>query len=101
LTTAAIPAYFTALGRPRRAAAGGVDYRALSRSNGRATIFHNDGDNQAVARILEVALEHVKGMHLVCWCLKPNHWHLVLWPREDGERSRPGRPLRRNRVCFR
>ncbi len=24
---------------------------------------------------------------LLAYCLMPNHWHLVLWPREDGELS--------------
>ena len=27
------------------------------------------------------------GMRMLAWCLMPNHWHLVLWPREDGELS--------------
>jgi putative transposase len=27
------------------------------------------------------------GMRLLGWCVVPNHWHLVPWPREDGELS--------------
>ena len=27
-------------------------------------------------------------MRVLSWCLMPNHWHLVLWPREDGQLSR-------------
>lgn len=77
----------TGMGRPLRADSGGLVYHALNRGNGRATIFHNDGDYQAFERILEEALEHVKGMRLVSYCVLPNHWHLVLWPREDGELS--------------
>src|SRR5213079_76042 len=26
-------------------------------------------------------------MRLIGYCLMPNHWHLVLWPRKDGELS--------------
>ena len=26
-------------------------------------------------------------MRVACYCLMPNHWHLVLWPREDGQLS--------------
>jgi putative transposase len=26
-------------------------------------------------------------MRLLSYCLMPNHWHLVLWPRADGELS--------------
>ena len=28
------------------------------------------------------------GMRLLAWCLMPNHWHLVLWPRADGDLGR-------------
>ena len=27
-------------------------------------------------------------MRLLAWCLMPNHWHLVLWPRADGDLGR-------------
>ncbi len=27
-------------------------------------------------------------LRILGYCLMPNHWHLVLWPREDGELSR-------------
>ena len=26
-------------------------------------------------------------MRLLAWCVMPNHWHLVLWPRRDGDLS--------------
>jgi putative transposase len=26
-------------------------------------------------------------MRVLGWCVMPNHWHFVLWPREDGELS--------------
>jgi len=27
-------------------------------------------------------------MRLLAWCIMGNHWHFVVWPREDGELSR-------------
>ncbi len=27
-------------------------------------------------------------MRVVCYCLMPNHWHLVLWPTRDSQLSR-------------
>lgn len=27
-------------------------------------------------------------MRILAWCLMPNHWHLLLWPLEDGDLSR-------------
>ncbi len=29
----------------------------------------------------------VPGLRLLAYCLMPNHWHLVCWPRQDGELS--------------
>ena len=27
-------------------------------------------------------------MRVFSWCVMPNHWHLLFWPREDGDLSR-------------
>ena len=75
------------MGRPRRAAEGGVVYHALNRANARLPIFENKGDYEAFERVLEEAVERYD-TRLLAYCLMPNHWHLVLWPREDGELSR-------------
>jgi putative transposase len=75
------------MGRPNRLALGGYVYHVLNRANGRMPIFQKDGDYAAFDRILGQALEHVPGMRLLAYCLMPNHWHLVLWPRQDGELS--------------
>jgi putative transposase len=29
----------------------------------------------------------VKGVRVLGWCIMNNHWHLLLWPRRDGELS--------------
>jgi putative transposase len=72
--------------RPRRMALGGLVYHVLNRANARRRIFEAPGDYAAFERILsDVQLR--TGMRMLAWCLMPNHWHLVLWPREDGELS--------------
>jgi REP element-mobilizing transposase RayT len=75
------------MGRPKRAADGGLVYHVLNRANARMTIFENDADYAAFEQVLEEAVERT-GTRLLAYCLMPNHWHLVLWPREDGELSR-------------
>jgi len=75
------------MGRPLRSSLGGFVYHVLNRGNGRATIFHKDGDYEAFERVLAQSLRHVPGMRLVAYCLIPHHWHLVLWQRSDGELS--------------
>ena len=73
------------MGGPTRVDWGGYVYHVLHRSNGRAPIFRKKGDYEAFLRIASQSLEHVPGMRLLSDCLMPNHWHLVLGPRADGE----------------
>ena len=75
------------MGRPHRAADGGYVYHALNRANARMTIFEKDADYEAFEAILLEAVERT-GTRLLAYCLLPNHWHLVIWPRKDGELSR-------------
>ena len=74
---------------PRRArrSVGGVVYHVLNRSNGRRRIFLADGDYAAFSRALAEACRLVPGVRLLAWCVMPNHWHLVLWPKADGQLS--------------
>ena len=59
----------------------------LNRGNGRSRLFHKPADYDAFLRIL---LETKKAVpvRVLGLCLMPNHWHLLLWPRHDGELSR-------------
>jgi putative transposase len=61
-------------------------YHALNRANARAEIFAKPGDYQAFEKVLSEAVAQAK-MRLLAYCLMPNHWHLVVWPREDGDLS--------------
>jgi putative transposase len=59
-------------------------YHVLNRANARAQIFDTDKDYKLFESILEEAVEKFK-MRLLAYCLMPNHWHLVLYPRNDGD----------------
>src|SRR5271157_3338192 len=76
-----------AMGRPRRADDGGLIYHVLNRANARMTIFEKDGDYEAFERVLEEAVDRTR-TRLLAYCVMPNHWHLIVWPRQDGELSR-------------
>jgi putative transposase len=75
------------MGRPLRAADGGYVYHVLNRANARLTIFEDEADYEAWERVLLAAVERTR-TRLLAYCVMPNHWHLVVWPREDGELSR-------------
>ena len=75
------------MGRPNRAADGGLIYHVLNRANAGMTIFAKDEDYEAFECVLEQAVERTK-MRLLAYCVLPSHWHLVVWPDEDGQLSR-------------
>lgn len=71
------------MGRPLRAVDGGWVYHVLNRSNARLPIFEKTADYDAFERILIEGVDHYRP-RLLAYCLMPNHWHLVVWPEEDG-----------------
>jgi putative transposase len=75
------------MGRPLRASDANYVYHALNRANGRLPLFEKDADYEAFLRVLAEACERVP-VRLLSYCVMPNHWHLVLWPRRDGDLSR-------------
>jgi len=72
--------------RRSRVATGGYVYHALNRAVGRSTIFERVADYAAFEKVLRESNDQFP-MRLLAFCLMPNHWHLVLWPREDGDLS--------------
>jgi putative transposase len=50
----------------------------------RLTIFEKDADYEAFERVLAEARERIP-LRILAYTLMPNHWHLVVWPREDSE----------------
>ncbi|MHC4928011.1 MAG: transposase [Planctomycetota bacterium] len=49
-------------------------------------IFKTDADFAAFEQILAEAAERFD-MRICGYCIMSNHWHLVLWPRRDGDLS--------------
>lgn len=74
------------MARPKRIAKGNVVYHVLNRANGRLRIFKKPRDFEAFEEILAEAVERFD-MRLCGYCIMGNHWHLVLWPQEDGDLS--------------
>ena len=72
--------------RLKRIAKGDVVYHVLNRANGRLRIFKKRRDFEAFEEILGEGAERV-GMRVCGYCIMSNHWHLVLWPRKDGDLS--------------
>jgi len=75
------------MARPHRNTPGGYCYHVLSRGNARQQVFHKTGDYEAFIRLLDAAHEVVE-MRVLGYCLMPNHFHLVVWPRGEGDLSR-------------
>jgi len=48
------------------------------------TLFEDAADYEAFERTLEQARERV-AMRTLAYCVMPNHWHLVVRPRRDGD----------------
>src|ERR1700682_5536567 len=70
--------------RSARNAPGGYVYHALNRAVARLPLFDKPADYDAFECVLlEAPKEHPT--RLLGYCLMPNHWHFVLWPRRDGE----------------
>ena len=52
----------------------------------RPAILDSDADYASFERFLRQAVARFD-MRLLAYCLMPNHFHLLLWPREDGDVS--------------
>jgi len=72
--------------RKARQAPGGLVYHVLNRAVARLPLFQKAGDFEAFERVMVAAMEE-HPTRLLAYCLMPNHWHMVLWPRRDGELS--------------
>jgi putative transposase len=72
--------------RSARIAPGGMVFHALNRRVERRTLFHYEADYFVYEDVLRETLA-LSEMRLCAYCLMPTHWHMVLWPRCDGEMS--------------
>jgi len=59
-------------------------YHVINRANARLPIFFGEKDYALFETVLEEAEEKFS-MRILAYCLMPNHFHLILYPRDDGD----------------
>src|SRR5271166_2370041 len=74
------------MARRTRCSDAGYVYHVLNRAVGRSSLFAQPGDYAAFEKVVHQAWER-SAMRLLHYVGMPNHWHLVVWPRNDGELS--------------
>lgn len=72
--------------RQARVAVGDVVYHIINRANARAQIFHTEKEYRHFESLLREAKD-LTNMRILAYCIMPNHWHLVLYPRQDKDLS--------------
>jgi putative transposase len=72
--------------RRLRFASGGFVCHVRNRAVARAALFETPDDDAAFEKVLREAPAW-RPVRWLAWCVMPNHGHLVLWPRQDGDRS--------------
>jgi len=74
------------MGRTTRVAQGGLTYHVINRANGGLVLFERQGDYALFEQVLAEARARTT-MRVLAYCIMPDHWHLVLRPRGDGDLS--------------
>ena len=69
-----------------RVGAAGVVFHVLNRGVRRLRLFDRPGDYRAFLKVFGEAQGRIP-VRCLAYCLMPNHFHLVLWPRTDTELS--------------
>lgn len=70
--------------RNARIDVGGEVYHVINRANGRMEIFSKPEDYKLFEKLL-LETKELLNMRMLAYTLMPNHWHLVLYPRNDGD----------------
>ncbi|MBU3969107.1 transposase [Patescibacteria group bacterium] len=70
--------------RAIRTDVGNYCYHIINRANARLPIFFKEEDYELFENTLEEAKEKYN-MRILVYCLMPNHFHLVLYPKNDGD----------------
>ena len=70
--------------RTARASVGGYCYHVINRGNGGSQVFHHERDYHACVSLIRRACAR-RSMRILAYCLMPNHFHLALWPKKDGD----------------
>lgn len=72
------------MARSTRVDVGNEVYHVINRANARLPIFFEKEDYKIFESILQNGKSKYN-MRILAYCLMPNHFHLVLHPREDGD----------------
>jgi len=75
------------MGRAPRTDIGNHVYHIINRANGRVRIFGKEEDYTEFESILAEAKE-IHPMRILAYCVMPNHWHMAVYPKDDGDLSR-------------
>ncbi len=70
--------------RAARYAPGGYVFHVLNRAVARLPLFEKMGDYVAFMRVMAEAHEQ-HPIRILSYCIMPNHWHMVLSPKHDGD----------------
>jgi len=65
----------------------GEIYHVINRANARMQIFNIDKDYQLFETVLKEAKNRTD-IKIFSYCVMPNHWHLIVLPRNDGDLSK-------------
>jgi len=68
--------------RKRRITAAHYVYHVVNRGAKKFRLFECTADYHTFERLLKIARTRFE-MRILAYCLMPNHWHLLLWPRND------------------
>ncbi|MDB5352582.1 MAG: hypothetical protein JWN86_3829 [Planctomycetota bacterium] len=77
-------AYCPRMPRTARASVGGFLYHVLNRGDRRETVLHKPADFDALVDAIAQARLRLPP-DILGYCLMPNHFHLVVRPRADGD----------------
>jgi putative transposase len=75
------------MARQRRVTLANHVYHVMNRAAKRTVLFATATDYLQFERTLESALGRFP-MRILAYCMMPTHFHLLLWPRGDGDVSR-------------
>ena len=75
------------MGRVPRVDMGGEVYHIINRANARLQIFFKERDYKLFESILTDGADKYE-MRILAYCIMPNHFHLVLHPKRDGDLQR-------------
>ncbi len=59
-------------------------FHVLNRGVARMQLLEKAGDYEAFERVMKETLQ-ASAMRILAYCLMPSHWHLLLWPEDDGD----------------